>query len=102
MTDPFPEWLEPMAATLTQERFTGPEWLFERKLDGIRLLAFKHGDDVRLLSRNRLPQDYPSVRRAIADLPASRRDPRRRSGLGPAEPGRRTTCSTSSGSMAGA
>ena len=39
----FPEWLEPMAATLTQERFTGPEWIFERKFDGIRLLAFKHG-----------------------------------------------------------
>ena len=32
-----------MAATLTQERFTGPDWIFERKLDGIRLLAFKHG-----------------------------------------------------------
>ena len=43
MTNGFPEWLEPMAATLTQERFTGPEWIFERKLDGIRLLAFKHG-----------------------------------------------------------
>jgi bifunctional non-homologous end joining protein LigD len=70
MGDPFPEWLEPMAAKLTQERFAGPEWLFERKLDGIRLLAFKNGADVRLLSRNRLPQDYPSVRRAIADLPA--------------------------------
>jgi ATP-dependent DNA ligase len=69
MSDPFPEWLEPMAAKLTQERFTGPEWLFERKLDGIRLLAFKNGADVRLLSRNRLPQDYPSVRRAIAELP---------------------------------
>jgi ATP-dependent DNA ligase len=69
MTDAFPEWLEPMAARLTQERFTGPEWLFERKLDGIRLLAFKNGNDVRLLSRNRLPQDYPSVQRAIADLP---------------------------------
>jgi hypothetical protein len=26
----FPEWLEPMAATLTQERFSGPEWIFER------------------------------------------------------------------------
>ena len=32
-----------MAATLTQERFTGPEWIFERKFDGIRLLAFKQG-----------------------------------------------------------
>jgi ATP-dependent DNA ligase len=69
MSDPFPEWLEPMAATLTQERFTGPEWLFERKLDGIRLLAFKEGHDVRLFSRNRLPQDYPAVRRALAELP---------------------------------
>ena len=69
MTDAFPDWLEPMAATLTQERFTGPEWLFERKLDGIRLLAFKEAGKVRLLSRNRLPQDYPAVRRAVAELP---------------------------------
>ena len=54
-----PEWIEPMAATLTQERFTGPEWIFERKFDGIRLLAFKRGPDVRLFSRNRLPQQSP-------------------------------------------
>ena len=65
----FPEWLEPMAATLTQERFNGPEWLFERKLDGIRLLAYKRGRDVQLFSRNRLPQDLPPVAEAIADLP---------------------------------
>jgi bifunctional non-homologous end joining protein LigD len=63
-----PEWLEPMAATLTQERFTGPEWIFERKYDGIRALAFKNGRDVRLLSRNRLPQHNPAVRAAIASL----------------------------------
>jgi ATP-dependent DNA ligase len=69
VTISFPEWLEPMAATLTQERFIGPEWIFERKLDGIRLLAFKQGRDVRLLSRNRLPQNIPSVAEAIADLP---------------------------------
>ena len=42
----FPDWLVPMAATLTQERFTGPEWTFERKYDGIRLIAFKRGDVV--------------------------------------------------------
>lgn len=65
----FPKWLEPMAATLTQERFTGPEWLFERKLDGIRLLAFKNDRDVQLLSRNRLPQDLPQIERAIRHLP---------------------------------
>jgi bifunctional non-homologous end joining protein LigD len=67
----FPDWIEPMAATLTQERFTGPDWIFERKLDGIRLLAFKNGGDVRLLSRNRLPQELPAIARAIASLPVS-------------------------------
>ena len=64
-----PDWLEPMAATLTQERFAGPEWVFERKLDGIRLLAFREGDAVRLLTRNRLPRDLPRVARAIRALP---------------------------------
>jgi ATP-dependent DNA ligase len=68
---PFPDWVEPMAATLTQERFAGPEWIFERKLDGIRLLAFKDGAAVRLLSRNRLAQDLPALARAVAGLPAS-------------------------------
>jgi bifunctional non-homologous end joining protein LigD len=65
----FPEWVEPMAATLTQDRFTGPEWVFERKFDGIRLLAFREGPDVRLLSRNRLPQNFPAIAEAIANLP---------------------------------
>jgi bifunctional non-homologous end joining protein LigD len=64
----FPEWVEPMAATLTQERFTTPEWIFERKLDGIRLLAFKNGPEIRLLSRNRLPQTLPTIAEAIASL----------------------------------
>ncbi len=69
--DAFPDWLEPMAATLTQERFAAPGWVFERKLDGIRLLAFKQDSSVRLLSRNRLPQNgaYPAVARAVACLP---------------------------------
>jgi bifunctional non-homologous end joining protein LigD len=67
-TTSFPEWVVPMAATLTQERFTGPEWIFERKLDGIRMLAFKHGADVKLYSRNRLPQHYPAVAEAIANF----------------------------------
>ena len=66
-----PEWLEPMAATLTQERFSGPEWLFERKFDGIRLLAYKRGSDVQLYSRNRLPQHLASVAKAVAQLPVT-------------------------------
>ena len=66
---PMPEWLEPMAATLTQDRFSGSDWLFERKFDGIRLLAYKRGADVRLYSRNRLPQNLPAVAKAVANLP---------------------------------
>src|SRR6187455_1826085 len=65
-----PDWLEPMAATLTDERFAGPEWLFERKFDGIRLLAYKRGDEVRLFSRNKLPQSMPAIASAIKTLPA--------------------------------
>jgi bifunctional non-homologous end joining protein LigD len=68
---PVPAWLAPMGATLTRERFAGPEWIFERKLDGIRLLAFKEGAAVRLLSRNQLPQNahYPAFVAAVAALP---------------------------------
>jgi bifunctional non-homologous end joining protein LigD len=65
----FPEWLVPMAATLTQERFSGPEWIFERKFDGIRLLAYKKGNDVQLFSRNHLPQNIPAVQQPIERLP---------------------------------
>ena len=64
-----PEWLEPMAATLTQDRFTGDDWLFERKFDGIRLLAYKRGGDVKLYSRNRLLQNIPAIESAIAAMP---------------------------------
>jgi bifunctional non-homologous end joining protein LigD len=65
-----PEWLEPMAATLTQERFgAGGDWLFERKFDGIRLLAYKQGGDVRLYSRNRLVQRIPNLEKVVAALP---------------------------------
>src|SRR4051794_37361916 len=63
------DWIVPMAATLTQERFTGPEWIFERKIDGIRLLAYKRGENVQLYSRNRLEQHDEAMNAAIAALP---------------------------------
>ena len=69
MAPTMPEWLEPMAATLTQERFSGGDWLFEQKFDGIRLLAYKRGTDVQLYSRNRLPQRLPHVADAVGRLP---------------------------------
>ena len=60
-----------MAATLTDKRFSDPAWTFERKLDGIRVLAYKNGAKVELWSRNRLPltANYPAVAEAIAKLP---------------------------------
>jgi DNA ligase D-like protein (predicted ligase) len=68
---PLPDWLEPMAATLTAERFMDSAWTYERKLDGIRMLAFKDGSRVQLYSRNRLPLTaaYPAVAEAVARLP---------------------------------
>ena len=60
-----------MAATLTADRFSDPVWTFERKLDGIRLMAYKRGKSVELWSRNRLSltHSYPAVAQAIAELP---------------------------------
>ena len=68
-TSEFPEWIEPMAATLTQERFTSADWSFERKFDGIRLVAFKQNGDVRLYSRTRKQKELPAIASAIAALP---------------------------------
>ena len=52
-----------MKAVLTAERPAGEEWTFERKLDGIRMLAFRDRGRVRLLSRNKLSltESYPKV-----------------------------------------
>jgi bifunctional non-homologous end joining protein LigD len=49
-----PTFVTPMKAVLTAERPGGPEWVFERKLDGIRCLAVKDGGRTRLYSRNEL------------------------------------------------
>jgi len=72
MATALPQWIEPMAATLTDKRFADPAWTFERKLDGIRVLAYKNGKDVELWSRNRLrlTDNYPTVVAALAKLKA--------------------------------
>jgi DNA ligase D-like protein (predicted ligase) len=64
-----PEWLAPMLATLTHDRFSSPEWIFEPKFDGERALAFRDGDRVRLMSRNRkkLNSTYPELAQALTD-----------------------------------
>ena len=58
-----PSWTAPMLATLTDERFSDPDWIFERKLDGERVLVFRQGKRVRLVSRNKklLNNTYPEL-----------------------------------------
>ncbi|MFP4233476.1 MAG: non-homologous end-joining DNA ligase [Nitriliruptoraceae bacterium] len=63
-----------MLATLTDERFSDPDWLYERKLDGERVLAYRSAAGVRLLSRNgtALGDTYPELVEAVqaaTDLP---------------------------------
>ena len=65
----FPDWVEPMAATLTQERFTGPEWSSSASSTASACSRSSSGADVRLFSRNRLPQNLPPSPQAIASLP---------------------------------
>jgi bifunctional non-homologous end joining protein LigD len=69
--EPVPDWRMPTLATLTDKRFSDPAWIFERKFDGMRCLAFRDGDRVRLLSRNRKPLDgtYPEL---VDELTAQR------------------------------
>jgi DNA ligase D-like protein (predicted ligase) len=62
-----PDRVEPMKAVLTEERFSDPAWVFERKLDGIRCVAIKGDSRVRLLSRNHLSLNgrFPEVVEAL-------------------------------------
>jgi DNA ligase D-like protein (predicted ligase) len=60
---PPPKTAGAMKAVLTNERFSDPDWIFERKLDGIRCIAIRSDETVRLLSRNDLSQNsrYPEL-----------------------------------------
>jgi bifunctional non-homologous end joining protein LigD len=63
-----PDWADPQLATLTTDRFSDPEWIFERKLDGERCLAFGRGREIQLLTRNKKSANgaYPELAEALA------------------------------------
>lgn len=65
---PAPRHAELMKAVLERQSFSDPEWIYERKLDGIRCLAVREHDEVRMLSRNDLDLGgrYPEIRDAVA------------------------------------
>jgi bifunctional non-homologous end joining protein LigD len=69
---PQPRSVEPMKAVLTDKRFSDPAWIFERKLDGVRCLAFGDGDDVVLKSRTgrTVNGSYPELVEALERDPA--------------------------------
>ena len=60
-----------MLATLSKEMVSGPEWVYEEKYDGIRAIAYRDGDRVRLLSRTGqdLTAGFPKVVAALRALP---------------------------------
>jgi bifunctional non-homologous end joining protein LigD len=61
-----------MLPTLVKSAFNKPGWDYEEKYDGFRLLAYKEGSEVSLLSRNTKDRTrtYPDIAAAIAKLPA--------------------------------
>jgi bifunctional non-homologous end joining protein LigD len=66
--------IEPMKAVLSDTPFSDPNWIFERKLDGIRCIAFKDGSGVSLLSRtaHSMNEQFPEVAAALEREPADR------------------------------
>jgi len=60
--------MDPELATLTLDRFSDPAWIFERKLDGERCLAFRTGRPARLMTRNQKDDTstYPEITGALA------------------------------------
>jgi bifunctional non-homologous end joining protein LigD len=58
-----------MKAVLSDEPFSDPGWIFERKLDGVRCLAHRNARGVRLLSRTDRALSYPGVLAALEAQP---------------------------------
>ncbi len=63
----------PMAPTLIAQPFHQPGWIYEEKYDGWRMLAYKKGRGVRLMSRagRDLTRRFPELATAVAALRAS-------------------------------
>jgi bifunctional non-homologous end joining protein LigD len=70
VTNRIPFRVQPMLATLVSEPFDKPGWIYEEKYDGIRILAYKEEDRVRLVSRNGKDRtdNFPRIATAIRIL----------------------------------
>jgi bifunctional non-homologous end joining protein LigD len=56
-------WSRPMLATLTNDYFSSPDWIYERKLDGERVIGVRAGRSAKLYSRSQQTLDgaYPEI-----------------------------------------
>jgi DNA ligase D-like protein (predicted ligase) len=63
-----PGWREPTLATLTDRRFSDEDWIYERKLDGVRAICTRDSGAPTLYSRNHKVMDraYPELVEALA------------------------------------
>lgn len=68
----FPGFIPPMLATITNAPFDKPDWIFELKLDGYRVITTKKEEQLNLYSRNgNLFNDkYPAIAKSLNTLKA--------------------------------
>ncbi|MCP0913220.1 MULTISPECIES: DNA ligase D [Legionella] len=73
-TAPFPKLISPQLATLVDAPPEGDDWLHEIKLDGYRILAFKEGKHIKLISRNNKDwtAEFLSIANELKKLPLSK------------------------------
>jgi len=64
--------VSPMLASLIDGPFIRDHWVFEEKYDGVRILAYKEGTHVSLISRNAIDRTsrYPEIVAAVRRLRA--------------------------------
>ena len=69
-TAPVPTRIVPMQPELASEPFHREGWVYEEKLDGWRMVAYKDGPRVRLVSRSGVDQTarFPGIAAAVAGL----------------------------------
>src|SRR6201989_878795 len=69
---PLPKRLQPMLATLTDAPFDDPDWVFEDKYDGFRMIAEIKNGKVALYSRNGkiISRNYIEVAKALEGVEA--------------------------------
>src|SRR5436189_2169989 len=72
-TSTLPKRLQPMLATLTDGPFDDPNWVFEDKYDGFRMVAKIEGGKVTLYSRNGiiLSHSYIEIAKALERVKGS-------------------------------